>query len=78
MQLMQEYERSSGQQINRGKIGFYVHNKFQRRSTVITRATGLLQRSFPFIYLGVLISYGRVKANYFEPLVDKVCKALEG
>lgn len=44
---------------------------------MINRAIGLLRRSFPFTYLVVPTFYGKVKAIYFEQLVDKVRKALE-
>lgn len=78
MQLLQEYERSSGQLVNRGKSGFDVHDKFQRRVPVIARTTGLCRRAFPLKYLGVPIFYGQSKSIYFEQLVEKVRKALEG
>lgn len=40
--------------------------------------TGLSRKDFPFTYLGVPIFYGRSKAIYFEPLVNKIRNALEG
>lgn len=78
MQLLQSYELSSGQRINRSKSAFYIHNKYQRREPMIASATGLRRNNFPFIYLGLPIFYGRPKSVYYEPLVDKVRAALEG
>lgn len=76
--LLQEHENSSGQLISQAKSAFYLHDKYQRRSSVIARVMGLRRQPFPFIYLGVPIFYGRVKNIYFEPLVDKVRRTLEG
>lgn len=78
MQLLQEYERSSAELVNQGKSRFYIHDKYQRRVPVIERATRLTRLLLSLIYLGVLIFYGRAKAIYFEHMVEKVRKALEG
>lgn len=45
---------------------------------MISRISGLTRRMFPFTYLGVPIIQGRLKAIYFEHLVEKVRNALEG
>lgn len=76
--LLHEHEKFSGQLINKGKSGFYMHDKFQHRAPIIARATGLQRKEFPLIYLGVPIYYGRMKAIYFEPLIEKFRSALEG
>lgn len=78
MHLLHEYERSSGQLINQGKSGFYIHDKYQHRVPIIARATGLQIKELQFIYLCVPIYHGRMKAIHFEPLVEKFRRALEG
>lgn len=78
MSLFQEYEKSSGKLINQRKSGFHIHEKYQRRAPIIARSIGLLWKEFPFIYLGVPIYYGRMKAIYFEHLIAKLLSALEG
>lgn len=78
MQLLQAYEKSSGQSINRNKNGFFIHNKYQRQAPIIARITGLSRQEFPFTYLGLPIFYGRSKAIYYEPLEAKVRNTLKG
>lgn len=77
MQLFSSYERSSGQLISQAKSRFYFHDKFQRRASVVARVTGFKRCSFPLIYLGAPIFYGRVKTVYFEYLVDKARQSLD-
>lgn len=78
VELLRAYERSSGQQISQAKSGFYIHDKYQQCSTVISRVTGPGHGSFPITCPGVSIFHGRAKTVYFEYLVDKVQKLLDG
>lgn len=48
-------KKSSGQLISPSKSGFYVHDKFQRRASVISHVTWLNRCCFPFTYLGIPI-----------------------
>lgn len=72
MGLLRSYERSSGQLISQAKSVLFVHDKYHRRVSSISRHTGLGRGSFSLTYLGVPIFYGRVKYEYFEYLVDKI------
>lgn len=78
MQLFQMYEQSSGQLINFAKSGFYIDDKYSRRAPIISRITGMVRGTFPFLYLGVPIIQGLIKIIYFEHLVEKVRRKLEG
>lgn len=78
MNFFQEYEQSSRQLVNQAKSAFYLHDKFARRATVISRVTGYSRKNFPFNYLGVPITNGRLQTIYFEQMVDKARHALEG
>lgn len=69
MTLLRAYERSSRQPFSQAKSRYCIHDKYQRRSTIISRVTGLNRGSFPLIYLGVPIFYCRVKTVYFEYLL---------
>lgn len=55
-----------------------MHDKYHRRASTISTTTGLGRGSFPLTYLGVPIFYGRTKSVYFEYLVDKIRRALDG
>lgn len=55
----------------------YLPDKFARRATVISRVTGYSRKNFPFNYLGVPITNGRLQTIYFEQMMDKVRFALE-
>lgn len=78
MELLHTYERSSGQLINVEKSGFYIWAKAERRAVPISNITGIPRRNFPFTYLGVPMFIGRPKIVYFEHMVEKVRKAIEG
>lgn len=78
MKLLKDYEQSSGQLINAAKSGFFLADKFQRREAVILRVTRMAMSDLPFIYLGVPLFTGRVKNIYFDHVIDKVRRAVDG
>lgn len=41
MQLLQAYERSSGQMVNLSKSNFYIDDKYERRAAIISRVMGM-------------------------------------
>lgn len=60
--VLGEYEYVSGQMINLDKSHFYLHEKTSIRiANRMRRITGINQGTFPFIYLGCPIFYGRKK-----------------
>lgn len=67
-----------GMCISAEKSGFYIGSKAERRASHITRITGISRRDFSFNYLGVPMFIGRPKIIYFEHMVDKVRKAIDG
>lgn len=78
MALIRSYELSSGQQVNKQKSIFYLGAKAERRRDAIAQITRLNRREFPLMYLGFPIFYGRAKAIFYQHLVDKLIRGLEG
>lgn len=56
----------------------YIGKKAIRRAPQIHCVTGVVQQDFVIRYLGVPIFAGRSKLIYFEHLVDKVRRKLDG
>lgn len=78
MSLIHAYELSSGQKVNRQKSNFYLGSRAERRGGAIAQITRLEWRDFPLMYLGVPIFYGHPRAVFYQHLVDKVIRALDG
>lgn len=78
MNMIRSYEQSSGQMVNIAKSSFYISPKSVSRIPHIQRITGISPKQFPVIYLGVPIFQGERKMVYFEYLIDKVRRVLEG
>lgn len=78
MHLMKVYEKSSGQLVNAAESGFYIAEKFQHRESIISRVTKMARGEIPFNYLGVPLFAGRVKNIYFDHVIDKVRRAVDG
>lgn len=78
-QLMIHYEESSGQKVNFEKSAFYP-SKFipNCRLARIQQISGCLKRNFPFKYLGAPIYRGRCQNAFFEDIMDKFARRLEG
>lgn len=74
-----DYERSTGQRINRAKSTFVIskHAGVQH-VRIVARLSGVSQGKLPQQYLGHLIFKGRKKVQYFQPLLDKVTQRLSG
>lgn len=78
MQLLQEYEHSSGQMVNLAKSRLYIDEKYARRIPIISRIAGMNRGGMRFNYLGFPIIQGRIKELYFEQSLVKIRRALEG
>lgn len=77
MKVLSEYEKVSGQLINRSKSSFYIHEKTLLAVAIrLKNITGIKMGNFPFIYLGCPVYYGRSNATYFEEFVRKVAKRI--
>ncbi|XP_060200270.1 uncharacterized protein LOC132628508 [Lycium barbarum] len=73
MKVLRNYEKVSGQLVNNEKSSFYLHEKVPA-SVVgrVKRNTGMRKGTFPFIYLGCPVFYGRRMIVYYEGLIKKV------
>nr|XP_016490429.1 PREDICTED: uncharacterized protein LOC107810195 [Nicotiana tabacum] len=79
MEVLNDYQHASGQEINRDKSFFLTHNSRNRRvNRRIKRWTGFKQVEFPFTYLGCPIYIGRKKNCYFSDLASKVLNKASG
>lgn len=77
--LLQAYEHSSRQQVNREKSCFYPSKWVQgHRLTLVARRLGCSAKRFPLIYLGASLIKGRCKGIYFEDLVNKFANPITG
>ncbi|XP_071927455.1 uncharacterized protein [Coffea arabica] len=75
MQVLQMYQRCSGQLINVQKSCYLVHPSLSlARRRVIERITSFTCHSFPIRYLGFPLYYGRCKTSYF----GEVCQSILG
>ncbi|XP_027151985.1 uncharacterized protein LOC113752040 [Coffea eugenioides] len=78
MRVLEDYEASSGQLVNKSKSCFLGHTNLGRpRMMVIQRATGFKSCSFPIRYLGYPLYYGRRKKEYFAGLCQAVVSKIE-
>ena len=79
MKFLQSYESSSGQKISAQKSSLYVPKKMKAtRRSLIMNATGMPIKDCPFIYLGCVISKGRVRRIYYEDLLNNMRRKLQG
>uniref|UniRef100_A0A0V0HIZ2 Putative ovule protein n=1 Tax=Solanum chacoense TaxID=4108 RepID=A0A0V0HIZ2_SOLCH len=77
MKVLRDYERTSGQMINKSKSFFYLYDKtLLIVATRMRRLIGIRQGNFPFLYLGCPVFYGRKVASYFEDLVRKIARRI--
>lgn len=77
--LLKLYQEASGQEVNLQKSAFYASKKISRgRLTKIQRISGCYAKKLPFKYLGAPIYKGRCKCIFFEDIVGKIAKKLEG
>lgn len=60
MKVLRDYEDSSRQKVNKGKIFFYLHDNTSLDISIrLRRLTGIRQGNFSFTYLECLVYYGR-------------------
>lgn len=79
MNVLNEYQEASGQEINKEKSFFLTHKNCDRRiNGRIRNWTRYKQAEFPFTYLGYPIYVGRKKVCYFSSLATKVLQKAGG
>lgn len=64
--------------VNMAKSSFYISPKSTSRIPHVQRTIGIAPQQFPIQYLGIPIFLGKRKMVYFEHILDKVRRALEG
>ncbi|XP_060182380.1 uncharacterized protein LOC132612050 [Lycium barbarum] len=78
MDILQEYEKVSGQMINKRKSSFYLFSKVsQELSEQVETITGFVRGHFPFTYLGVPITHARKRKVDYTELLKKIKDRLQ-
>ncbi|XP_059310556.1 uncharacterized protein LOC132061893 [Lycium ferocissimum] len=78
MDTLQEYEKISGQLINKRKSLFYMFNKVSNElSQQVEAVTGFVRGQFPFTYLGWPITHARKRKVDYTELLKKVKDKLQ-
>nr|XP_016512912.1 PREDICTED: uncharacterized protein LOC107829953 [Nicotiana tabacum] len=73
MAVLGNYEKISGQMINKDKSSYYMHSKVANGLfQAVGAITGFARGKFPFTYLGCPIFYTRRRKDYYEDLIKKV------
>ncbi|XP_060216591.1 uncharacterized protein LOC132644058 [Lycium barbarum] len=78
MDTLQEYEKVSGQLINKSKSSYYMFSKVSHElSQQVATVTGFVRGQFPFTYLGVPITHARKRKVDYTELLKKVKDILQ-
>ncbi|WMV49350.1 hypothetical protein MTR67_042735 [Solanum verrucosum] len=76
---IRRYEKASGQQVNDAKSFFITAPKTDSiRINRLRRVTGYMDNTFPFTYLGCPIYNGKKNLSYFDGMLAKIVKRLNG
>jgi len=79
LNILNTYEKWSGQLINKEKTAMYFSKKLpMARRRNLKRLMGFSEGKFPFKYLGVLIVSGRMKIGDLEELENNVKRKISG
>nr|XP_016454202.1 PREDICTED: uncharacterized protein LOC107778457 [Nicotiana tabacum] len=72
MAVLCDYEKISGQLINKPKSSYYMHSNVATTLVLIVGdITGFAKGAFPFIYLGCTIFYTSKRKDYYDDLIKK-------
>ncbi|KAH0670569.1 hypothetical protein KY289_025062 [Solanum tuberosum] len=73
MVVLQDYEKQSGQKVNKEKSFYYLHqNVAARISTLVEQCTGMSRGSFPMKYLWCPITHTRKRKEHYDDLFERV------
>ncbi|XP_070025341.1 uncharacterized protein LOC142181872 [Nicotiana tabacum] len=73
MNVPEEYEKASGQKVNKEKSSFYMHEKATyHEANTVHLITEFQRHPFPFTYLGCPIFYSRRKKDFSKDIIFKV------
>lgn len=79
IKFLEEYVEVSDQKINKLKSSFYLSTKTEKRkSNKIEALTGWKRNQLPFTYLGGPIFCGGLRIKYFNPVITRTRKILDG
>lgn len=79
LSFLETYEKASGQRVNKRKCSFLAPPKMSHtRIHQIANLTGFHHESTYIKYLGVPLCRGRIKASYFQPIIDKIQSRVSG
>ncbi|XP_019240872.1 PREDICTED: uncharacterized protein LOC109220861 [Nicotiana attenuata] len=79
MGILQAYEQTSGQLINKNKSHFMVSpSAFQSTSRRVTQITGFSRKNSPITYLGCPLYTGRKRIIFFNSIISKVVSKIRG
>ncbi|KAF6145533.1 hypothetical protein GIB67_037566, partial [Kingdonia uniflora] len=79
MEFLRRYEACTGQKINKAKSGIFMHHSTPAtRKTIIQTHCGIQMGTFPNLYLGAPICYGRMRIAHFDSLIRRVQMKIEG
>ncbi|XP_070004432.1 uncharacterized protein [Nicotiana sylvestris] len=77
MNVIDKYERSSGQIVNRDKSYFLTTpNTIPTIIKRIRKCSGFMDNNFPFTYLGCHVYVGRKNIVFFDNMIRKIVKRL--
>ncbi|XP_026451463.1 uncharacterized protein LOC113351742 [Papaver somniferum] len=76
MKLLEEYQKSSGQIINKSKSKMFINNTSDLRKNQIKDIIQMERSVFPDKYLGVILTTGRVKVSTVWPMVQMMQRKL--
>ncbi|XP_075083451.1 uncharacterized protein LOC142167191 [Nicotiana tabacum] len=72
VEVLKQYEQTSGQLINKSKCSYYLHTKVARNlADCVGSMTGFQKGNFPFTYLGCPMFYTRRRKDYYNDLTKK-------
>nr|XP_009759526.1 PREDICTED: uncharacterized protein LOC104212044 [Nicotiana sylvestris] len=78
MEVLQAYESSSGQLVNKSKSAIYLHHLTDNEViNKVERITGIGRQCFPMTYLGCPIFYARRRSDYYQGLITKVMDKMQ-
>ncbi|XP_060211780.1 uncharacterized protein LOC132639344 [Lycium barbarum] len=78
MNVLSEYEKISGQLLNREKSFFYMHQKSAMQlCQEVEQIAGFTRGMFPFKYLGCPIFHSRKRKVYYNDLIKRVKDRLQ-
>ncbi|XP_060211633.1 uncharacterized protein LOC132639172 [Lycium barbarum] len=73
MKTLSNYEKVSGQKINKQKSVVYMHHLTSHNiKELVFSVTQIPKKDFPFTYLGVPIYYGRRRNIHYKEIIEKI------